>query len=176
MSDAIGPIVAAGIAAIVGFVTAWLTSRYSLRQLKMELRANYRSELAKRQIEACEAFWEIFGSASMIEGRHRIIRDFETGHPVLDVKEAEAFIEKFQETFNSKAGLYLSQSTRDKLHEFRNVLISLKNEVKTSSGKKIITREQAYKVKTLRTAARLALRDEIGSTNLDVANTEYKAY
>jgi len=176
MSDATGAIIAAAIAAIVGSITAWFTSRYSFRQLKMELRANYRADLAKRQIEACEAFWEIFGSASMTEGKHRIIKDFDTDRPIFEVKEAEAFIEKFQETFTSKAGLYLSKPTRSKLHEFRDILISLKKEVKTSSGKKFITREQADKVKALRTAARLALRDEIGSTNLDVANTEYKAY
>jgi len=176
MPDAIGAIIAAAIAAIVGFITAWLTSRYSLRQLKMELRANYRSELAKRQIEACEVFWEIFSSASMTEGEHRIIRDFKTDHPVLDVKEAKAFINKFQETFNSKAGLYLSKPTRRKLHEFRDILISLTADAKNTSSKKVLTRELADKVQELRTESRLALRDEIGSTDLDVAQSEYKAY
>ncbi len=104
-------ILVAVIAAIVGSVTAWLTSRYSLQQLKMELRANYRSELAKRQIDACEEFWEIFSPTSMTEGEHRIIRNFKSDEPVLDIKEVDTFIKTFQETFNSKAGLYLSNHT-----------------------------------------------------------------
>ena len=110
MSDSISAIMAAAIAAVVGFITAWLTSYFSYRRLKLELRANYRSELAKRQIKACESFWKIFGSTSMTAGNHRIVRDLDT-NPVLDIDEAEIFIESFQETFNSKAGLYLSKPT-----------------------------------------------------------------
>lgn len=182
MSDAMSAVISAVIAGTVGFLVAGIgfcvtlfTSYLSLRQLKMELRANYRSELAKRQIDACEEFWEIFGSTSMTEGEHRIIRDFGT-NPILDVQEVEAFIEKFQATFTSKAGLYLSKPTRAKLHKFRDALIELKIEAKKTPEKCKLTREQADKVKKLRTDARLALRDEVGSTNLTVANTEYKAY
>jgi hypothetical protein len=175
MSDAMGTVVAAIIAAIVGFITAWLISLYSFRQLKLELRANYRSELAKRQIDACESFWEVFGSASMTEGEHRIIRDFKK-NPVLDIQETEAFIHRFQETFSSKAGLYVSQNTRRKLFEFRDILIALKTEAKENPEKVNLTHEQAAEVNALRTVARLALREEIGSTNLTVANTEFKAY
>jgi hypothetical protein len=175
MTDATSVVISAVIAATVGFITALITTYLSFRNLKLELRANYRSELAKRQIEACEEFWEIFGPTSTTDGEHRIIRDFDT-NPVLDMQETEAFIARFQETFTSKAGLYLSKPTRSELHKFRDMLIELKNEAARAPEKLKLTRMQADKVKTLRTAARLALREEVGSTNLTVANTEYKAY
>jgi len=175
MTDATSTVTAAVIAAAVGFVTAMLTTYFSFRNLKLELRANYRSELAKKQIEACEVFWEIFGPTSTTDGEHRIIRDFDT-NPTLDIQETDAFIAEFQETFTSRAGLYLSKPTRDKLHQFRDALIKVRNEAKKAPEKCELTRAQADRLKTLRTAARLALREEVGSTNLTVAKSEYKAY
>jgi hypothetical protein len=47
---------------------------------------------------------------------------------------------------------------------------------KESSSEKLLTRQQADEVKEKRTEARTALRNEIGSTNLNVAQSEYTAY
>ncbi len=182
ISDPTGAIGAATIAAVVAFVTALVTSFVTFRSLKLQLRANYRAGLARRQLAACEAVWEIFGPTSRTDGEHRVIRDFyaelpET--PILDVPETEAFLAKFQETFSSKAGLYLSESTRDTLHDFRDCLIKLKNKPQENNGKpeeRILTREEANKFHELRKEARLALRREVGTINLTVARAEYTAY
>ena len=160
--------VAGLIAAVVSYIAADRKNRNAINSLKIELRASYRSELAKRQIEACEKFWELFGPTSTTEGNSRIISKFKTT-PTLDIAETDAFIANFQSVFSSKAGLYLSKQTRDELHEFRDFLIEMRNSSPQSSNQIRLSRVQADRFKLLRGIARLAIRREIGSTDLKVA-------
>lgn len=176
MTDALAVIIAAIISALVGFLTALITTIVSINKLELQLKAKYRSELAKRQIDACEMFWQIFGPTSLTEGEHRIIRKSKSPEPILDIREAEDFVDKFQETFSSKAGLYLSEETRRKLHQFRDQVIEIKKKSDGTTNEIKLVPADVQSFWELRKAARLALRDEVGSTNLTVAHTEYRAY
>ena len=168
-------LISALISAIVALIVALITIQSEIKKLKMQLRATYRSELAKRQIDACESFWALFGPASLTKGEHRIIR-YVDDVPFLDALEAKKFVENFQETFCSKSGMYLSKDTRDKLHHFRDMLIEISERPTDQPEKVKLSNEDVSKFNKLRTTARLSLRDESGSKDLTVARNEYLQY
>ncbi len=175
MTQPISVIVASCISAVTAIIASVIANRFSIREIKSELQAEYRSELAKKQLEASEAFWEIFASTSMTDGEHRIVRNFASS-PMLDVQEAKTFVATFNDTFASKAGLYLAKSTRRKLHAFRDNLLDLLASQSAVEDYILLGRAQADKIKDLRTKARLSLREQLGTANLTVARTEYSDF
>lgn len=148
----------------------------ALNRLRAELRGKYRGVFARRQVDASEAFWELFGPTSFTDGEHRIIRNPRSAAPELDEVEADAFVAGFQAVFSSKSGLYLSDAARKRLHAFRDFVMVLKEHASArkaggppGEGKATLLPEEVARFRKLRTAARLALRDQVGGKDLTVA-------
>jgi hypothetical protein len=146
-----------------------LKKEHQLIISKETRKSEYKKELAIRQLDAAQEMWCLFGNTSLNAGNSNIIE--ETSDGIIFYKDrAKQFITSFNNSFNGKSGLYISSETRKQLHCFRNLLIELCNT--SDPGVNDLKVDVAIKsiFKYYRTEARLALRTEIGSRNLRIAN------
>jgi len=145
------------------------------RELKLDSRKDlYVSELALRQLDAAQEMWSLFEVTSISGDRNSIIIDGLTETPSFDIEKTKIFIETFNSTFSKKSGLFISRDTRVELYKFRNFIIDkLIGQYETTSNTSL-SRSQVDAFLGLRTAARLALRNEVGSEDITIAKEEYK--
>lgn len=146
------------------------------RELAIYARGDaYKSELAKRQLDASEEMWALFQPTSLCGHGDNII--FKTSNNYhFDISRAEAFVSEFNKTFSGSnaAGLFMSEETRASLHIFRDFVISDFIKAYQKTNHRGLNKAQVKKFKELRQKARLSLRTEIGGVNITIANDEYQ--
>lgn len=160
-----------GIAGVVaGIGAAWVTMRAQITKVQIQLGAQHRGELVRRQLDACEDIWAIFDAASRSGGAGRMLQGQE-GKRFIKVENAQAFIRRLEEAFNSKSGIYLSRNCRSKLFKFRDFLREQLSSAQTDQEEMSLPlpEEQFKRFYELRRQARLALRAEVGTEDLRVA-------
>ena len=165
-------IISAIIGGIAGLMSAYIKQLWDFHKTNMELSAQHRAEIVKRQLDAFEAIWSIFDAASSTGGDGRMIQEIDGQH-TLSIEECKKFIRKLEETFNGKSGLYISKKCREHLFAFRD---HIKKECLAPAGQAAhiqITNSGILKFHELRRNARLCLRGEIGTTDLKVAKEEF---
>ena len=152
------------------------TKKELQRELDFESRKDaYKSELAIRQLNAAEKMWSLFTVTSLSNIGNNIVHSRAKEHYYFIHKNATDFIEEFNKTFSTEAGLYISKETRMSLHAFRDyILEEMINKYNETSDRKLNS-AQLNEYKKLRKNARLMLRNEVGSTNLTIASDEFNS-
>lgn len=109
---------------------------------------------------------------SLSDDGNSIIKDPFGESPQFDLQEAKKFIIRFNSTFSNKSGLYISKPTRAALYEFRDFINSEMILQYKRSQNRALSAEQISKFQKLRTAARISLREEVGSYSITIAKEE----
>lgn len=176
-----GTVVIIGIAAYLGRQLNQNFLKKDLEDFKSKIQRDltvysrsdaYIRELAIRQLDAAQEMWLIFENTSLNGRKNSIIQSLHDA-PYFDYSTANQFIGSLDSTFSRKAGLYISKPTRIKLFEFRDFISNELLEKYKDPKDKFVTEEQVANYKKLRTAACLAIRNEIGGENITIAREEY---
>lgn len=164
-----------GITAFIGAGLASFCSFYVIRkqneQAQRGLAALHRSELIKRQLDAAEEIWSIFDATSRSGGENRIIQ-IAKGKRFVSIKNTKSFIDKLEKTFNDKPGIYISENCRRSLFSFRDYLKENYLKSEEISDHIILSEEEFEDFYQKRKSLRLLIREETGTTNLDLAKQE----
>lgn len=168
-------VLSAVIGGAVGFAAAYLTVQFEIRKIKLQLQAAHRGELVRRQLNACEKIWAIFGAASRSGGEGRMIKN-QDGQRFVQAEEARHFVRRLEDAFNSENGIYLSRRCRERLFEFRDFIRDAFCQEDRSHLLLPLSEQQFATFYELRRRARLALRAEVGTEDLQVASEELSRY
>jgi hypothetical protein len=161
------------IAAIVGFVSAVITtliaSRVSYRKLRSEYLAQHRKEIIEKQIAACETLWTALEPVSKADGETRIVIDIDD-NPRVILPIAIEFNRRITEIFFSPAGLYFSRELRGALFNLRDFIqkefISGHSEGDIEFG---ISKTKCRKFRSKVTKLIITIREEIDVEDLCAA-------
>ncbi|MCD4738859.1 MAG: hypothetical protein K8R89_06330 [Anaerolineae bacterium] len=161
------------IAAIVGFLSAVITSliasRVSYRKLKTEYLAQHRKEIIDKQVSACESLWIALEPASRVDGETRIVVNVHDSPRVI-LPVAIEFNRKITEVFFSPSGLYFSRQLRRALFGLRDFI--QEEFISKNLGKEIefdISKTKYRKFRSKMTKLIITIREEIGVEDLCLA-------
>jgi len=152
------------------------TKKYLERELTLEARKDtYKSELAIRQINATEEIWSLFTVTSLSNIGNNIVNYKSENHYYFIKDNAIEFVENFNKTFSTKAGLYIDKDTREALYNFRNYIKEQMIEEYNKTSDRKLNEQQVKEYKRLRTDARLKLRNQVGSFDLTIGHDEFNS-
>ncbi|WP_339275147.1 hypothetical protein [Enterobacter asburiae] len=159
------------VGAGIGWIVAYKTVKKQVNQSVKNLAASHRAEIIRRQLDSLETLWGIFDATSRTGGQGRIIQH-RKGNIYLSILNTKKFINLIEKTFNGKSGLYVSETCRRKLFNFRDYLLSFTNT--QASGMPLISLSsyQFDEFYNKRKDLRLQIRKEMGSLDLKMAEEE----
>ena len=106
------------LVALVAFISALITFSIGVwaayKRLKKELHLAHRSELIKKQMEACERLWQALEMELFSPGNNRMLTANES-RTVVDIEKAKEFINNIISVFHAPVGIYLSRNVRKSL-------------------------------------------------------------
>lgn len=158
-------------AALIAFLSAIMTSLIgywvAYKKIQKELHTTHKSDLIKKQMEACERLWASLEFASFSPGDDRIIQESESGVSV-NIDLSRQFISNLVSVFHSSVGIYLSRNVRKELFGLRDFVASEFIDAGGSKDEIQISKTKAEKFRNKVTKLRIAIREEIGVEDLTV--------
>jgi len=125
--------------------------------------------------EACERLWGALGPVSFSPGKERVLVEY-PDRVTVKVQIARDFIETAITVFYSPSGLYFSREVRKKLFALRDfILDELLKDAEGEMSEVNISKNKARRFRNKVTELRIAIREEIGVTDLQVAKNGVEA-